>query len=132
MQVTFADFEENYNSLIKLLAQNPQLLESGQLECFNNQFPLQDNGEILEHLQLAVKEDFPPLFADPSVIVKSLQGSLTDYCAPAFYLTVPLDAYENNVIYVNEKNKETPKNQGFFKIKCGWQDLNLHVGDTRT
>ena len=103
-ELLFADFEENYNSLIKLLAQNPQLLESGQLECFNKQFPLQDNGEILEHLQLAVKEDFPPLFADPSVIVKSLQGSLTDYCAPAFYLTVPLDAYENNVIYVNEKN----------------------------
>ena len=36
--------------------------------------------------------------------VKMLHDSLKDYCSPAFYLTVPVDAFENNVIYINEKN----------------------------
>ena len=36
--------------------------------------------------------------------VKEVSASLEDYCAPAFYLTPPLDDTENNVIYINEKS----------------------------
>lgn len=40
----------------------------------------------------------------PSVTVKPVSPSLEEYCAPAFYLTAPLDDTDNNVIYINEKN----------------------------
>lgn len=103
-EILFADFAESYNNLINLLSQNPQLLESGHLESLNKQFPIKDTLKILDHLQLTIQEDFPALNTNTSVDVKTLQGSLENYCAPAFYLTVPLDAFENNVIYINQKN----------------------------
>ena len=103
-ELLFADFEESYNNLIILLSQNPQLLETGHLENFNKQFPIKDNIAILEHLQSAIRVDFPSLYSTPSMEVKMLHDSLKDYCSPAFYLTVPVDAFENNVIYINEKN----------------------------
>ncbi len=40
----------------------------------------------------------------PSVTVKAVSPSLEKYCAPAFYLTAPIDDTDNNVIYINEKN----------------------------
>lgn len=40
----------------------------------------------------------------PSVTVKEVSKSLENYCAPAYYLTPPIDDSDNNVIYINEKN----------------------------
>ena len=40
----------------------------------------------------------------PSVTVKAVSPSLEKYCAPAFYLTAPVDDTDSNVIYINEKN----------------------------
>jgi len=59
--------------------------------------------------------DFPP-FPDnsakasdtsPQVAVKAVSASLEKYCAPAFYLTAPLDDTDHNVIYINHKNSPT-------------------------
>ncbi len=36
--------------------------------------------------------------------VKNVSKNLEDYCAPAFYLTPPLDDANNNIIYINQKN----------------------------
>lgn len=106
-EMLFANFEENYNRLITLLTNNPQLLETDCITNFNNHFPLKDTTKILTHLKSAIQADFPPLTALTQTRVKPVSKSLEDYCAPAFYLTVPVDAYEDNVIYINEKNALT-------------------------
>ncbi len=42
-----------------------------------------------------------------SVRVKAVSPSLENYCAPAFYLTAPLDDTDSNVIYINQKQTPT-------------------------
>lgn len=103
-EMLFSDFEENYNQLVNLLIQNPELLDNDYFSCLNEQFPLKNSEEILNYLQLAIKEDFPLLPQSTSFEVKTVSDNLENYCSPAFYLTVPLDAWENNVIYINNKN----------------------------
>lgn len=106
-EMLFADFEESYINLLTLLSQNPQLLEMDCFTNFDTAFPLTDADEILTDLQTAMKDEFPTLKADTNVRVKSVSESLEDYCSPAFYLTVPIDSYNDNVIYLNEKNALT-------------------------
>ncbi len=100
----FSSFEDSYLNLISLLSSNPVLLENNTLSSFHLAFPLKDANEILNHLQLSMYDDFPILNTKTQIDVKNVSESLEDYCAPAFYLTVPLDNYENNVIYLNQKN----------------------------
>lgn len=103
-EMLFADFEESYTNLVTLLSTNPQLLETDCLYSFDDVFPLHDAEEILEQLQTSMEGEFPTLEADTNVDIKTVSESLQDYCSPAFYLTVPLDAYTDNVIYLNKKN----------------------------
>lgn len=103
-EMLFADFEESYINLVTLLSENPKLLEADCLDVFDTSFPLSDAKEILNHLQSSMKQDFPILATTTDVEVKTVSKSLQDYCSPAFYLTVPMDAYNENVIYLNEKN----------------------------
>lgn len=103
-EMLFADFEESYTNLVTLLSQNPELLETDSLEVFDTSFPTNNAEEILNHLQASMQEDFPSLTATTDVKIKTVSPSLEDYCSPAFYLTVPLDAYKENVIYLNQKN----------------------------
>ena len=103
-EMLFADFEENYNSLVNLLIQNPQLLESDYFSTLNQEFPLKSTDETLSYLEQTIQVDFPSLTQNTKVEVKTVSDSLEDYCSPAFYLTVPLDAPENNVIYINNKS----------------------------
>lgn len=103
-EMLFTDFEENYNKLVNLLIQNPQLLENDYFSYLNQEFPLKDSEEMLFYLEQVTKADFPALTQNTNIDVKTISNSLEDYCSPAFYLTVPLDAPENNVIYINSKN----------------------------
>ena len=84
------------------------LVNDTLLECWDEQstylnesFPLQEPEEILQHLKAAMSEDFPTLSEICSVDVKTVASSLEKYTAPAFYLTPPIDAYQDNVIYIN-------------------------------
>lgn len=55
---------------------------------------------MLKDLRQKVSQDFP----DPPAIsceIKYVDDSLKDYLSPAFYLTPPIDAYTENVIYLN-------------------------------
>lgn len=103
-EMLYADFEENYLNLLNILSQNPEILETDCLTALNRQFPTDDALQILNQLQSAMNKDFPTLPTSTTVNVKTVSESLEDYCSPAFYLTVPLDAYEKNVIYLNEKD----------------------------
>ena len=103
-EMLYADFEKNYTELVNLLSENPHLLKNDTTDSLNSAFPLNDAGDILAHLQSAIKEDFPHLKAATAVTVKPVSKGLESYCSPAFYLTVPMDAYKKNTIYINEKN----------------------------
>ncbi|MBR4084960.1 MAG: DUF885 domain-containing protein [Lachnospiraceae bacterium] len=97
-----------YDTLISLLSQyaEPALVnaETTVTECF----PYENAGEMLQKLTERMGALFPSVATNedniPKVKVKNVSPSLEEYCAPAFYLTPPLDDTENNVIYINQKN----------------------------
>ena len=103
----FTNFEESYTKLFNLLTAHPEILETDCLEEFDTLFPLSDSSVILSQLKSTMKEEFPSLQENAAVTVKTVSKSLEDYCSPAFYLTVPIDASKDNVIYLNKKNALT-------------------------
>ena len=72
-----------------------------QSNYLNELFPLQEPEEILLHLKATMAQDFPSLKETCNVEVKTVAPSLEKYTAPAFFLTPPIDAYQDNVIYMN-------------------------------
>ena len=99
-------FTSVYDSFQRLVREHPEIVESfsaGQEIVF----PYTEISEMLTDLERRIVNDFPVIPGDStSVTVKSVSDSLDDYCAPAFYLTPPLDDTDQNVIYIN--NKKTP------------------------
>ena len=124
-------FEGEYEAIQSLLAANPSLQNFSDNTA--PAFPLERADDMLRDLQQRMRTDFPSLPAAPedsslsggsgfsgnavlpggsastgesipSVTVKAVSPSLEKYCAPAFYLTAPVDDTDNNVIYINEKN----------------------------
>lgn len=97
-----------YGTLISLLSQyaEPTLVnaEATVTECF----PCENAGEMLQKLTERMGTRFPSMTTvedtNPQVRVKNVSPSLEEYCAPAFYLTPPLDDTDSNVIYINQKN----------------------------
>lgn len=100
-------FDLEYRSIYQLVNDNPNLLTLLKEEDYSD-FPYNTASEMLMDLQQRMQTDFPSLkdasLNLPLVTVKAVSPSLQDYCAPAFYLTAPLDDTDNNVIYINEKN----------------------------
>lgn len=93
-----------YDTIRSLAAQNPEVVDFISLGE-TPAFPYTAAEEMLTDLQLRMQQDFPALpAASPSVDVKNVSPSLEQYCAPAFYLTPPLDDTDTNVIYINQKN----------------------------
>lgn len=113
-------FSQEYESIRALSARMPGLTEylSANQEL---DFPYLNAEDMLQDLQKRMQKDFPALPPEtshgqntystdsvreryPAVTVKRVSPSLENYCAPAFYLTAPLDDTDNNVIYINGKN----------------------------
>ncbi|MBQ9886331.1 MAG: DUF885 domain-containing protein [Lachnospiraceae bacterium] len=63
-------------------------------------FPLTSPDEILNDLRSKIYNDFPVIPA-AAYTIKNVDKSMEDILSPAFYLTPPIDATRNNVIYVN-------------------------------
>lgn len=81
----------------ELLAEDPGLLEKADsAEC-----DIQDESLMVEHLANAMLEDFPAMPKSQWEICH-VDQSLSDYLAPAFYITAPIDSYLNNRIYIND------------------------------
>lgn len=122
-ELLLEQFSIEYSAVHSLLTEHPELAESPSETAA---FPFQDAESMLGHLQSRMTADFPPLpgaadsattdSAAPNaaglpapasrvaVTVKTVSPNLENYCAPAFYLTTPIDNPDNNVIYINEKN----------------------------
>lgn len=94
-------FIEEYEAVRTILAQNPALLEALSGNPYAD-FPCRDASGMLFDLQERMKEDFPPIPGGAArAAVKAVSESLEEYCAPAFYLTAPLDDTDSNSIYIN-------------------------------
>ena len=102
-----AKFTEEFEALRSLLSEHPEIAQRyGKDEPVS--FPYSDVTQMLTDLQGRMKGNFPLIPGDNcAVSVKAVSESLTDYCAPAFYLTTPLDDTTRNVIYINES--KTPE-----------------------
>lgn len=109
-----------YETIRELLRQTPSLLTNQDIHSGASLFPYQNAPQILQQLQERMREDFPALpmdqsaenasaelsaasMAGSSVAIKPVSPSLQEYCAPAFYLTPPLDDISSNAIYINQK-----------------------------
>lgn len=81
----------------ELLAKDSGLLE----EADNAECDIQDESMMVEHLANAMLEDFPAM-PESQWEICHVDKSLSDYLAPAFYITAPIDSYLNNRIYIND------------------------------
>ena len=96
-------FSREYDEISRLLALHPELAESYDSSMFDN-FPYRDAAQMLVDLQQRMSKDFPPLpDGAAQAAVRAVSPSLESYCAPAFYLTAPIDDTNSNSIYINRK-----------------------------
>ena len=106
-------FDQEYLIFTNILTKTPSLATLPYNSLLTEYFPLQNATQMLADLQARMSDDFPPLNSEseedtlPTVSVKTVSESLENYCAPAFYLTPPLDDTSQNAIYINEKSTPT-------------------------
>ena len=92
-----------YEELQQLVTEHPDLVGS-YTAGDSVSFPYTDASQMLLDLRQRMAEDFPAtLYEQTNVTIKAVSESLAAYCAPAFYLTAPLDDTSHNVIYINKK-----------------------------
>ena len=95
-------FTQTYDELRQLVSENPDLISrynSGTIISV----PYTNANQMLADLQGRMAEDFPVIPGESTAVtVKSVDQNLENYCAPAFYLTAPLDDTSQNVIYINK------------------------------
>lgn len=104
-KLLLAKLQEEYDALleysVKFYDQNYTTTDA---------FPYESCEQMLQALQIRMVTDFPALDNKsdslPAVSVKEVSESLQEYCAPAFYLTAPIDDTDNNVIYINPENED--------------------------
>lgn len=98
------------------------------------EYPYKEPEKAIEYLKDAIKKDFPALADDIKCEIKYVDKSLEESLSPAFYLTPALDAYKENVVYLN-KNERYDLSEAFPTIahesypghlyqNCYFQSLN--------
>lgn len=101
-QMLTEQFSREFQEARKIADEHPEALEYyGAVETA---FPYTKASQMLLDLRERMETDFPPIPGDPAdVHVKAVSESLESYCAPAFYLTAPLDDTASNAIYINRQ-----------------------------
>lgn len=87
-------------TLLSYAKQDPSLLSGLSTKAANSIPP----EEQLSNLAHAIEKDFPKA-SNVNFTVSYVDKSLEDYLSPAFYLTPPLDAFTENVIYINNSSR---------------------------
>lgn len=96
-------FSKEYEEVRKLAQNHPEIMENLELDL-SKDFPCKNAAQMLLDLQTRMAQDFPALPGNTSnTTVKEVSSSLEAYCAPAFYLTPPLDDTTANNIYINRR-----------------------------
>lgn len=90
------------NDSATLIAENPGIWE----KC--NAVSLEETDSIatLNVLQSEMLKNFPEA-PDTNFTVSYIDECMEDYMAPAFYITAPIDNYENNSIFINAMTDTT-------------------------
>lgn len=65
--------------------------------------PYKTPEDMLEHLKTQIQTAFPTA-PQADYTVKNVNEKLQDFLAPAFYLTAPMDHFQENCIYINPGN----------------------------
>lgn len=92
-----ACLNQNLIEITTIGRKHPELLESVD----SYQFRQTDPEAMIEELKQLTKKDFPAL-PKCNYDLKTVPPSLEATLSPAFYLTPPIDDYQNNTIYINQ------------------------------
>ncbi len=105
-------FTKEYDAMAAIITEHPEVMTLYN-DSSSSPFPFQEAAHMLLDLQTRMKEDFPALPGGTTeVALKSVSENLEDYCAPAFYLTPPLDDTDTNTIYINKT--KTPEGLSLY------------------
>lgn len=69
--------------------------------CISLEWEIEEPGEMLTLLQEKIQADFPAA-PDTTYEISYVDEALEEYLSPAFYITAPIDNYNQNSIYVNK------------------------------
>ena len=61
---------------------------------------------MLDSLKTSIKKDFPAI-CECNCNIEFVDPALSQYLAPAFYITAPYDNYKDNYIYINDAREYT-------------------------
>ncbi len=89
----------NLREIITISSKNPEILK----DIDNLSLPITEPDACLTDLQEKIQADFPE-GPETHYEVKYVSEALKEHMSPAFYLTPPIDAPEDNVIYINPGN----------------------------
>lgn len=107
-QMLVDKLDSEFSTLIPLLTQYDEEYLTTVQTSLPEVFPVAKADDMLHSLIRQMRSDFPTLLqenqAAPCLAIKNVSPSLEEYCAPAFYLTPPLDDTDSNVIYINQKD----------------------------
>ena len=107
-QMLVDKLDSEFSTLIPLLTQYDEEYLTTVQTSLPEVFPVAKADDMLHSLIRQMRADFPTLLQDdqtaPCLAIKNVSPSLEEYCAPAFYLTPPLDDTDSNVIYINQKD----------------------------
>lgn len=88
--------KEDLTVCTEILAKNPALSNSSE----NVSSKFDDESQMLKTLETAIHADFPKAPGTEWEICH-VDPALSEYLAPAFYITAPIDDYSHNKIYIN-------------------------------
>lgn len=101
-QLLAQHFKEEYEAVRGIVSAHPDLF-AGHAAHSTGPFPCGDAAEMLADLQKRMREDFPSVPGDQTMVtVRPVSPSLEDYTAPAFYITAPIDDTAQNTIHINQ------------------------------
>lgn len=94
--------KENFESITSYMADHNVKDSLSAVSDFGSDIKSKP-ADVLDYLQSAISKDFPTV-DNFSYTVSSVDSSLADGLAPAFYITPPWDDHSSNKIYVNSAN----------------------------
>ncbi|MCM1325832.1 MAG: DUF885 domain-containing protein [Bacteroidales bacterium] len=101
-ELLLRQFSREYEAIRKLVSEQ-SAMEKEQSPSIVSIFPYQSADVMLADLQNRMSKDFPGT-DKVEVTLKTVSPNLEEYCAPAFYLTTPIDDTNRNTIYINRRN----------------------------
>ncbi|MCI8466346.1 MAG: DUF885 domain-containing protein [Lachnospiraceae bacterium] len=102
--------QQDLTEMMMIMSNSPELLDGFDGTIPEDRTP----EEILNHLEEAMKEDFPELPVEATYQIKYVPEYMEKSTSPAFYMTPPYDLPGENTIYIN--NSSTDENSLFSTL----------------